>query len=205
MWELLTDVPERLDSAFFQWVQAAEITLGITFADWDPSEEERQQIEHLVCATGETVPRELQVYYGYAYPFDHVKNGAAEWAVRAKRYTDIWAERLRQKGIPKEQADVLVSSAQFLWPVDCFHRFDTVAFETPNDLLAVIQIDSSSAEAVPVAVGLRNYFLAQIALQVLANEANRKPDWAEQRSYPAIAAMTNWPETDPPSHVSLTL
>jgi len=205
MWELLKDAPERLDSAFFQWVRAAESTLGITFADWDPSDEERQQIEHLVRETGETMPKELGVYYDHVYPFDHVKSGAAEWAVRSKRYADIWTERLQHKGVTREQADGLVSSAPFLWPIDCFHRFDTVAFRTLNGILAVIQIDSLSAQSVPVALGLRNYFLAQLALQILAHEADSEPAWAEQRSHPAINAITNWPETDPPLHVCMQL
>jgi len=205
MWELLNQAPERLDNAFFQWIQATETTLGITFADWDPSDEERQQIERLVCTTSEAIFNELRIYYDHAYPFDHVKDGVAAWIVRSKRYADIWVERLRHQGLTKEQADVLVSSAPFLWPIDCFHRFDTVAFRTSNDHLAVIQIDSLSAQAVPVAVGLRNYFLAQIALQVLAHETDSEPDWTEQRFYPAIAAMTNWPETAPPLHVCLML
>lgn len=205
MWELLDQAPERLDNTFFQWVRAAETTLGITFADWDPSDEERQQIEHLGCATGEAIPNELQVYYDHAYPFDHVKDGAAKWVARLKQYADIWTERLLHKGVKKEQADELVSSAPFLWPIDCFHRFDTVAFCTSNGHLAVIQIDSLSAQAAPVAIGLRNYFLAQMALQVLANETDSEPDWMEQRSRPAIAAKTNWTETDPPLHVCLRL
>ncbi len=205
MWELLKDAPERLDSAFFQWVRAAESTLGITFADWDPSDEERQQIEHLVRETGETMPKELGLSYDHVYPFDHVKSGAAEWAVRSKRYAHIWTERLQHKGVTREQADGLVSSAPFLWPIDCFHRFDTVAFRTLNGILAVIQIDSLSAQSVPVALGLRNYFLAQLALQILAHEADSEPAWAEQRSHPAINAITNWPETDPPLHVCMQL
>jgi len=205
MWELLNQAPERLDNTFFQWVRAAETTLGITFADWDPSDEERRQIEHLGCATSETIPNELQVYYDHAYPFDHVKNGAAEWVARSKQYDSVWTERLRHKGMTQEQADELVSSAPFLWPVDCFHRFDTVAFRTSNGLLAVIQIDSLSAQAVPVALGLKSYFLAQLALEILAYETDSEPAWTEQRSYPAIAAMTHWPETDPPLHVCLQL
>ena len=205
MWELLNQAPERLDDTFFQWIRAVETTLGTTFADWDPSDEERRQIKHLCWAADQTIPNELQVYYDHAYPFDRVKDGAAKWVARSMQYAEIWAEQLRHKGVTEGQADELVSSAPLLWPVDCFHRFDTVAFRTSYELLAVIQIDSLSAQAVPVALGLRNYFLAQVALQMLAHEADSEPVWTEQRTYPAIAAITNWPETAPPLHVCLQL
>lgn len=205
MWKLLTQAPEKFDSAFLQWVRTTESILGVTFADWDPSGEEKQQIEQLVSVVGHDIPEELRVYYDHAYPFDHIKDGAARWVARSNHYASIWTQRLQHKGLTREQAYLSVSSAPFLWPVDCFRQIDTVAFCTANGRLAVIQIDSLSARTTPVALGLRNYFLAQIALQMLAHETDSKPDWAAKRSDPTIAAIAQWPENDPPLHVCLTV
>ena len=145
----------------------------------------------------------MQIYYMHAYPFDGVKNAASLWAERIERFTRIWVERQRCEDWTADQEDNLSSSIPVLWPVDCFRQYDTVAFLTERGDLAVIHIDALSAKATPVAMGLRNYFLTQIALQILADELNVEPNWDRLCSHPAIASLSRWPVVNPPRHICL--
>ncbi len=203
MWYLLDQAPGIVDEAFFRWLETVERSLAISFGDWHPSYAESLQLEQVMRESGEDVPDELQVYYSHAYPFDRIKNGAFLWAKRLQQYRAAWAERLLRRGMTEDQVQASLSSMPALWPLDCLRQCDTVAFQIPAGDLAIVRIDSTSAVATPMAIGLRNYFLAQIGLHILAEEWDTRPDWEKQRTDPAIASLSKWPDSNAPRHICL--
>lgn len=194
MIQLLDSYPNKFDDNFIQWLKNIESALLVSFCDWNPSDEEFLQIRQLIQHLGGEVPHDLQIYYNHAYPFDGIKNGVQHWVGRLGRYRETWAEWQRARGVATEHRQESFSMMQPLWPVDCFHRFDTVAFQLPDGNLAVMHIDAQSAKATPAGIGLRNYFLAQVALYTMAAEMDMEPDWQRQLSHPTIASLVQWPD-----------
>lgn len=203
MWYLIDQAPQGFNIGFLEWLRITEDSLSTSFADWYPSDVETQEVKQLIQWIGQEVPTDLQIYYMCAYPFDRVKNGVSLWAERIERFMSVWMERQRPENWAAERENSLPSPIPVLWPVDCFHRYDTVAFLTEENELAVIHVDSLSAKATPVALGLRNYFLTQVALQILAHELNVEPNWNRLCSHPTIALLSRWPAVDPPRHICL--
>lgn len=203
MWKLLDQAPSQLNDNFFDWLRGIEEALSISFGDWQPTAEETMQIEQFAHRVNVQVPEELAVYYLHAYPFDNVKEGASRWIERYRNYIEVWTKRQERKGLTAQEVKDALVSMPVLWPVDCFHAHDTVAFTTPERALAIIQIDALTANVTPVAAGLRNYFLSQAALQILAEEMDVEPDWDSLRSHPKIASFSQWPLQDPPRHYCL--
>ncbi len=193
MWYLLDQAPNGFGSHFLEWLQGIENSLSVSFADWHPSDEETQELERWIQQTGQEVPTTLQIYYRHAYPFDNVKNGALLWSDRVERYFKTWREQQRSASLPGGLEDLVSTAKLMLWPIDCFRHFDTVAFSTAQGDLVVIHIDALSAKVTPVAVELRNYFLTQVGLQILAAELNVQPDWDMLCSDPRIASLSRWP------------
>jgi hypothetical protein len=203
MWYLLDSAPEQLDDNFFRWLQTTETALSISFGDWNPSNEEALQINEFLSEISQEIPRHLRMYYDHAYPFDRVKHGASLWRQRLERYKELWAEQQLRRGLPAEQVQEALSTMPVLWPVDCFHRYDTVAFQTPKGDLAIVHIDAPSAIATGITVGLRDYFMAQVALYIVASELDIEPEWNELLSHPMIASFARWPDEDSPRHICL--
>lgn len=203
MWYLLETAPQTLNDRFFAWVREAEESLSVSLGTWAPSVEEADQIAFLANYFEAPIPRDLQVYYRHAYPFDRVRTGSRRWIERYQRYVDNWIEREIDRGSSAVSVRHSASTMSVLWPIDCFHSRDTVAFTTSENDLAVIEIDASASKVVPVALGLRNYFLSQVALQILAAEIDVEPDWSRLRKHPKVASLAQWPAQDPPRHFCL--
>jgi hypothetical protein len=94
-----------------------------------------------------------------------------------------------------------------LWPVYCLEKtHDVVGFVWRNNHIAVIELDPlKGGEGHPYAIGLRNYFLANILIELLA-EDKTEVDFRKLREQREVRKVSGWPEKPPvPEHIALTL
>lgn len=110
-------------------------------------------------------------------------------------------------GVEPARARAIAGNAPPLWPIYCLEKErDIVGFVWENDAIAVIELDPSrDGCARPLAIGLRSYFLAEIAAESLAEDQVRV-DLGTLREHPAVRHVSGWPTASPtPEHVALTL
>ena len=195
MWNLLERAPKQFDQTFLQWLREMENYLSIAFADWYSSRAEIEEVQEYIQALGPKVPDELLFYYQNVYPFGQARDGANRWAVQMKRYKEIWGE----------YSEEMLIAAPPIWPIDCFHKYDVVGFVSSSGDLAVIRLDPRSGRGSPIAAGLRNYFLVEVAVQILAEESISDVDFDRLRSDPKVISLSGWPANNPPKQVALNM
>jgi hypothetical protein len=206
MWsQIFQQVPEEFDRRFLAWMRGVEDLLLVKLADWSPSVAEAQVYAESI---DQSMPKDLSVYYESAYPFGRLRDGWRKWNGRQVEYRRLWGRALTDRlGVEPAHAQAIAESAPPLWPIYCLEKErDIVGFVGENDAIAIIELDpSNSGKARPLAMGLRNYFLAEIAAESLA-EDRVQVDLGTWRDHPAVRDISGWPAApSAPGHVSLTL
>lgn len=206
MWnKILQEAPDEFDQQFLLWLRELEKRLLVKIADWHPSPAE--QIQWYAEIVSQHIPRDLKTYYDDAYPFDLWRDGWRKWNQRREEYQIAWTRSLVDRlGIVPNEARVLVSNCPPLWPIDCLgKRHDVVGFIWKNDTLAVIELDlQAGGRGKPVAIGLRNYFLSRIAIELLAEDII-EVDFDELAQHPTVLRFSGWPKKSSPEHIALSI
>ncbi len=207
MWsKIVQEAPGKFDQQFLQWIRQLEDLLLVKLADWSPTPAE--EVQRYIEIVHQPVPTELKLYYENAYPFGLLRNGWRQWHARREEYRAIWIRRLADTlSIQPAQAETMVNGSAPLWPICCLERKrDIVGFVWDNNEIAVIELDLlEGGKGKPIAIGLRNYFLANIALELLA-EDKIEVDFDKLRQHPTIIEISGWPTKAPfPEHIALTL
>lgn len=203
---IVKEAPGRFDQQFLQWVHQLEDLLLIKLADWFPSSAE--EVRRYAKAIHQSIPEDLKLYYENAYPFGSLRDGWRRWHGRQEEYRATWIHSLVDTlGVGSNQAETLVNGSAPLWPIYCLEKKrDVVGFVWNDDEIAVIELDLlEGGRGKPIAIGLRNYFLASMTLELLA-EDKIEVDFDKLRQHPTVLEVSGWPTKPPlPEHIALTL
>jgi hypothetical protein len=203
---VIGEAPEAFDAQFLNWLRHWEDQLSVRLADWVPSSSGK--VQRYADTVQQVVPADLQFYYEHAYPFGLLRDGWNSWHARIEGYHIAWVRSMVDRlAMESTHAEALVATSPPLWPIYCLEqKRDVAGFVWQDRIIAVMELDlAEGGRGRPVAVSLRNYFLTNIALELLAEDEG-KITLDELRQHPEVLDASGWPTQPPfPEHIALVI
>src|ERR1017187_5229367 len=194
----LSQPPPTIGNDLLRWIREAQIVLDFGLIDDVPLPVE--DLDQLREHAG-SLPPDLAWYYEHATPWVRMGNGLKIW----REHMEIACRRLhevahRRGVLDKSKFEQNIAAQPVLLPVNLSRKATALAFTDAQKRFAVIDGNIGAYLGRPIAIGLRNYLVQQVLVEIVWCD-ERYGTYAEAMEDPHVREAGGWPLMDPPRHL----